>query len=103
MKFITPVYLIIQSTTTNDIGDLDYTNIERKVFANIGSIKQSEFYQAQSTGFKPEITFEIRSFEYKSEQLIKYNEKIYNVIRTFDKKDGIIELICSKDINNGNS
>ena len=101
MQFINPVYLITEINDVNDIGDTISTTIERKVLAHITSIKQSEFYQAQAIGLKPEITFIVRRFEYKEEQSLNYNERKYIVLRTYDRNDGNIELICIGAVNNG--
>lgn len=101
MQFINPIYLIKKSTIINSIGDsVDNKTIERKVIADVESIKQSEFYQAQATGFKPELTFIVRKFEYKEEELLKFNSKIYRIIRTYDRCDGNIELVCTGVVNN---
>ena len=80
MRFINPIYLITQTNKTiNEVGDLLYENKERKVLAHKESTRQSEFYQAQAVGIKPEITFVIRFFEYKN---------------------GTIEIVCVGDVNN---
>ncbi len=101
MRFINPIYLITQTNKTiNEVGDLLYENKERKVLAHKESTRQSEFYQAQAVGIKPEITFIIRFFEYKNEEKLKYNNKIYNILRAYDKGNGTIEIICVGDVNN---
>lgn len=98
MKFINPVYLIYREYKPNNIGEWKPTKIKRKVNADISSISQTEFYKAQSAGLKPEITIRLRSFEYKSEEILEVNNSTYSVLRTFDKGDGVIELVCSKYI-----
>ena len=102
MKLITPIFLIQYSTKTNAQGDTikDPENtIERKVYSNVLSISQKEFYQAQATGMKPEIKFEVRKFEYMGENTLKYNNIEFKVIRTFENnKKGTVELVCSKTI-----
>lgn len=103
MQFINPVHLITKTTDetlTNDIGDVISNKNSRKVLAYVTSIKQNEFYQAQANGFKPELTFICRSFEYKGEELVNYNGKEYKLIRTYDKGDGTIELVCTGVVNN---
>jgi SPP1 family predicted phage head-tail adaptor len=79
--------------TKNEQGDIISAPIERMVFANKKSIRQSEFYQAQATGLKPELTFEIHVTEYADEESLVYKEKTYNIIRTFEKGEKL-ELIC---------
>lgn len=103
MQFINPLYLIVKTNLVDGIGDVITTPIERKVLAHITSIKQSEFYQAQANGFKPEITFIIRSFEYKGEKLVRRNDKFYKILRTYDRSDGNVELVCIGVVNNGDS
>lgn len=103
MQFINPIYLITYGNNVDDIGDIISTPIERKVLADISSIKQSEFYQAQANGLKPEFTFIIRAFEYKGEKSVKYSNKIYRILRTYDRLDGNIELTCIGAVNNASS
>ena len=102
MKFITPIYLIKYGTKTNAQGDTikdPTTTIERKVYSNLLSVSQKEFYEAQVIGMKPEIKFEVREFEYMGENTLKYNNIEFKVIRTFENnKKGTVELICSKTI-----
>lgn len=94
------LYLITVDYIKNDMGDLIEVTDERLVYCNKQSIKQSEFYQAQATGLRPELQFEIRSMEYGGEKLIRFNELEYNVIRTYDKGEQI-ELVCQGVVQNG--
>ena len=60
---------------------------ERTVFAGLKSIGQSEFYQAQADGLKPELKFILSDYmEYQGEKEIEHEGKIYNVLRTY--RDG---------------
>lgn len=68
---------------------------KRMVFCNKKSVRQSEFYQAQAQGFKPELMFEVKAAEYNDEQYFEYNGKMYNVKRTYAKTPEIMELVCS--------
>lgn len=65
-----------------------------EVFANKKSVRQSEFYQAAGVGLKPELVFEIKSFEYADNRYIRHESKTYSIVRTFIKSD-IIELVVS--------
>ncbi|WP_346877545.1 phage head closure protein [Clostridium sp. UBA5712] len=103
MQFINPIHLITYVNNVDDIGDIISTPIERKVLADISSIKQSEFYQAQANGLKPEFTFIIRAFEYRGEESVKYGNKTYRILRTYDRLDGNIELTCIGAVNNASS
>ncbi len=103
MQFINPIHLITYVNNVDDIGDIISTPVERKVLADISSIKQSEFYQAQANGLKPEFTFIIRAFEYRGEESVKYGNKTYRILRTYDRLDGNIELTCIGAVNNASS
>lgn len=86
----------------NDIGDtITVKGVARKVFATKKSIRQSEFYQAAVTNFKPEITFIIWLHEYHGETVLNYSGKNYNIIRTYEKDQKEIELICEGLTNDG--
>lgn len=101
MKFINAIYLITNTYKENTLSDQGTVEeIQRKILASLSSVRQSEFYQAQVSGIKPEMVFEIRNFEYKGEDTILYNNKKYKIIRTYNKQDGIIELVCSEKIGN---
>lgn len=93
MMFKDIIILIGVTTKPDEVGDIVEVETEREVFANKKSIRQSEYYQALSVGLKPELTFQVHSYEYEAEKSLKYNDKPYNIIRTFEKGD-FVELIC---------
>ena len=49
-------------------------------------IGQKEFYQAATTGLKPEVKFSIWSFEYNDEMYFEYKGRNYKIIKTYLKK-----------------
>lgn len=101
MLFREVINLISITDSTNDLGDAIKVQTKREnIFADKQSIRQSEFYQAAAVGLKPELTFIIRSCEYNQEHMLEYNSKTYNIIRTYEKEDEFIELICQGVINN---
>jgi SPP1 family predicted phage head-tail adaptor len=93
------INLVAVTNGENVMGDPIETETSRQVFANKKSIRQTEFYQAASTGLKPEIMFEIRSIEYFDEPKLEYENKTYTIIRTYSKNGEILELICSGLVN----
>ena len=68
--------------------------VSREVFCNKKSVRQSEFYQANAQGFKPELMLEVRSDDYEGEEYIDYGGKRYRIIRSYDKNGEITELVC---------
>jgi len=74
---------------------IETTYVEREVFANKKSVRQSEFYQALAAGMKAEIMFEVRMADYEGELRLKYGDKVYDVTRTYERNGEIIELVCA--------
>ncbi len=89
------VKLLAIVETYNEYGELVESYEEREVFANRKSVRQTEFYQALTSGMRAEIMFEVRAIDYDGEIRVKCGDTIYNVIRTFERSGEIIELVCS--------
>lgn len=53
------------------------------IFCEEKSIGMSEFYQASASGFKPEIKLIVNKQDYSNETLVKFNDIVYQIIRTF--------------------
>jgi SPP1 family predicted phage head-tail adaptor len=102
MFFREIINLVSITTTTNDMGDLIEVPVLKQVFADKQSIRQTEFYQAAATGLRPELMFVIRTIDYNQEPKVEYpigSNKIYNIIRTYDKNGEFTELICQGLVN----
>lgn len=94
------IYLLRTVNTENDIGDPTKTLTKEERYAKKLEIGQREFYQAATTGLKPEIKFEMWAFEYNNEMYIEYEGKNYKIIKTYEKKiDEKIELTCTSITN----
>lgn len=100
MLFREVIKLVTVINDVNSIGDPIKTKIKTGVFADKQSIRQSEFYQAAATGLRPEIMFIIRTIDYNNESIIEFNNKEYNIIRTYEKDNEFIELVCQGVVNN---
>lgn len=69
-------------------GEPVQSMVWREVYANKKSVRQSEFYQASSTGLKPELIFEVNSFEFSNDEKVRYpvgTGKEYSIIRSYEK------------------
>ena len=101
--FNSVIYLMKETNTVDSYGDTTQTFTERQVYAEVKSIGQSEFYQAEAVGLKPEIKFVIADFaDYQDEKQLKYTpfggvEEIYTVIRTYRNKINL-EIVCARGI-----
>lgn len=97
------IKLIKDTDTTDYYGDLVKTTTERTLYAQVKSVGQNEFYQAQAVGLKPEIKFVIADFyDYQGEQQLKYTpyggtEQVYDIIRTY-RNNTNLEIVCKRGI-----
>lgn len=73
------------------------TYTESPIFCNIKSIGQSEFYQSATIGLKPEIKLETKLPDLNNVTHVKYNDKVYKILRIYKKAD-ICELILSSTV-----
>ena len=68
----------------------------RDVFCGLRSVSRSEFYQANATGYKPELVFVLADYlEYNDETLVDYDGQRYRVIRTY-RTGQELELVATK-------
>jgi SPP1 family predicted phage head-tail adaptor len=79
------------SIETIEHGEVIQGIVWKEVFANKKSIRQSEFYQAANVGLKPELLFEVYSFEFNNDEKVRFNGKEYSIIRAYEKGE-ITEL-----------
>lgn len=97
------IKLVSVIKSADEYGDIVETETERTVFAELKSVGQSEFYQAQAVGMKPEIKFIIADYlDYKGEKRLKYQpyhgtEEEYEVIRTY-RNGNRLEITCKRGI-----
>lgn len=98
------ITLISESVTVNEYGDRETVTTEKLVFADFRSITQTEFYQAEAVGLKPEIKFVLPDYlEYNNQRRIKAQmfgeseEKDYTVLRTY-RNNNELEIVCKRGI-----
>lgn len=71
------------------------TVVHTTVWANKVSVTRSEFYAANKNDINVSAVFEIHAEEYGDQEELQYGAKYYDVIRTYQKGLGLIELVCS--------
>ena len=65
------------------------------VFAEIKSIGQSEFYQAQTAGKKPEIKFKLTDYlDYQGQRYLVHDGTRYSILRTYRTSGNELEVTC---------
>ena len=89
------IYLLSTTYQTNDVGDSIETIVKSMRFAKIKSIGQSEFYQAQAQGLKPEIKFVLADYlDYENQEELVYNNFRYKILRTYRTDKNELEITC---------
>ena len=102
------IFLTTTGSVTNEVGDQIETQTKTMRFAQLKSIGQSEFYQAQAQGLKLEIKFVLADYlDYDNQEEVIYNNFRYKVLRTF-KSGNELEIVCyggvrMEVVNNGDS
>lgn len=98
------INLISETKKVDKYGDISTVRKNRTVFAELKSIGQSEFYQAQAVGLRPEIKFVIADYlDYQGESKLSYQrmgeeeEQEYTVIRTY-RNGNTLEIVCRRGI-----
>lgn len=96
MNLVEKISLISIEYTQDDLGEWSETRTENVVFATVESVSMAEFYQASLQGLKPDFKLVVWLTEYNGEELVKYQDKIYDVYRTYRRTDGRIELYVNE-------
>lgn len=90
------INLISIARTRNANGYPEDTETSTQVFANVKSVRQSEFYDALRAGLNPTITFEVFSPDYDGQKYIEYDGVRYKVERCYINSGETAELTCSE-------
>lgn len=81
------VAYLIKKVNTGELdqyGDPTFTENFKEVFCNVLSIGTTEFYQAQTSGVKPEIKISIADYyDYDGEEEVELEDIRYKVLRTY--------------------
>ena len=91
------ITLLGGAPAVNAAGDAIPGSARTDVIARIRSVGQSEFYQAQALGQKPEVKAVIWAVEYGGQRQIEIDGRLYRVNRTFQDGDRM-ELTCQSGV-----
>lgn len=93
-------YRLIEHQTFDKHNKPIISYTESKFFCNEMSVGQSEFYQSSAVGLKPEIKLEAKLLDLTGITHIKYNNKIYKILRTYKKGDEVEITLTSTIVEN---
>lgn len=86
-----------QGQALDEYGDpIEERVVSDLVFAEKRSISQTEFYQAQTSEFKPEIKFEIPDYlDYSGQKYLIHEDMRYKILRTYQPEGtSKLEITC---------
>lgn len=92
------IVLIAETFETDEYGNQVKTGTERTIQATKRSIMMSEFYEAAQAGIRPEVSFIVHPYEYEGEQVVRYKNMNYSVIRLYEKNDEELEIYLQKKL-----
>lgn len=100
MEYTDIIYLITKEVEEDDIGNYTSSSIHyNKCYAKRQTVKVNEYYNAVANGKNPSVEFVIKKLNYNNENEVKWNDVVYEVIRTIEPKNKFdIVLVCSKKI-----
>ena len=100
MEYSEIIYLYKETISKDEVGNEISTLSEpRKCYAKKQSVRTNEFYSAVEVGLTPSVEFVIKRLNYQNEEILEWNDTIYQVIRTIDPKNKFdIVLVCAKKI-----
>lgn len=90
------ITLIGESVSYDNLGNPTTTPYEVDVLCSMKDVGANAFYQAASAGMKPSFIVTVHTFEYQGERKVKYENEVYNVIRTYRIDHHETELTCEK-------
>lgn len=88
--------LIVQTEARDADGYPVKREMAREVFADVQSVKRSEFYAGKQMGLELAVAFRVRTCDYDGEKLVEYAGKRYRVERVYSKDGELTELNCSE-------
>lgn len=90
------ISLIKEIITKNKYKQEKIERQEKKVLAIKKSVGRDDFFKGKNVDLQLDITLVINEFEYEDEKELIFESKIYKVIRTYSRNDGLIELTCEE-------
>lgn len=79
-----PIDLVEVVTEKDNLNQVvEKTRTTKTVFAEVGSVSQTEFFSGGRIGLQPSLKATVYDFEYEEEPIVKFNGKLYSVYRTY--------------------
>lgn len=93
----TPIYLITETRSQNAIGEWVSVETQRKVYANVKSVTQTEYFNASQIGLNPDYKFTMFAPDWNGEMIVEYNGYRYSVYRVYVATTDHMELYAQRE------
>ena len=88
--------LVKKTYVKDDYGVQREQTTERRVFCDVESITQKEFFAAENAGIRAAFRFDVFAYDYDGETEVIYNGGRYSIYRTYQKFNDILELYAER-------
>lgn len=92
------VNLINVTENKDAFGDIAEGYIRQAVACDVETVGRSEFYAANTAGYKAELSVKMRKALYGGQQILEYCGDRYTVIRSYSKDADSVELVCQRGV-----
>ena len=96
VRFRDEITLVEVGRTQNKNGYAVEAERRKEVFADVQSVKRSEFYRSLQAGRELSAAFLLRACDYEGQVRVDYDGKRYKVERAYTKDGELMELNCSE-------
>lgn len=90
------ITLIAEATGQDTDGYQAAVPTKTEIYANVKSVRRTEFYEALRSGITAAVVFDIFAHDYDGQRLIEYDGEVYKVERAYQTKIDRLELTCSE-------
>lgn len=90
------IYLISSVNSQDALGVWKKVNVKRKVYCQVESVSQSEWFEGGRNGLNPQYRMTMFRYDYNGEEVLEYDGTSYFIYRTYIGKNDTIELYVEK-------
>lgn len=92
----TPINLIAETWQRDAYGINQKAETSKKVYADVGSVSMSEWFEGGRSGINPELRITMFVGDYSGEKILECNGHRYTVYRTYLGRNDTIELYVER-------
>lgn len=85
-----------ETVTQDQYGIVQTSLTEKKVYCQVTSVSASEWFDGGRNGLNPEYRMTMFKYDYSGENIVKYNDVLYTVYRTYETRNDFIELYVER-------